>query len=51
MSRDVAGLWHLRVTLMQALAASVGESAARARMAALDALFLPAWPEAPVIRA
>jgi hypothetical protein len=50
-SRDVTGLWHLRVTLMQALAASVGERAARARIARLDALFLQVWPEAPVIRA
>ena len=51
MSRDVAGLWHLRAALMQALAASAGERAARARIARLDSLFLQGWPEAPVIRA
>jgi hypothetical protein len=50
-SRDVTGLWHLRVTLMQALASSLGESAARARIVRLDSLFLQVWPEAPVIRA
>lgn len=46
--RDVAGLWHLRVGLMQALAVAHGEAAARQRIADLDALFLRAWPGAPV---
>jgi hypothetical protein len=50
-SRDVASLWHLRITLMQALAATFGERAARERIAALDRLFLQAWPKAPLRRA
>lgn len=49
-SRDLASLWYLRVTLMQAMAGEHGETAARQRIAALDALFLQAWPGAPVIR-
>jgi hypothetical protein len=50
-SRDVASLWHLRSTLMQALAAAFGERAARERIASLDGMFLRAWPKAPVRRA
>lgn len=46
--RDVAGLWHLRVSLMQALAVAHGEAAARRRIADLDAVFLRVWPGAPV---
>ena len=46
--RDVAGLWHLRVALMQALAGAHGEAAARRRIAELDAVFLRVWPGAPV---
>lgn len=46
--RDVAGLWHLRVALMQALAGAHGEAAARRRIADLDAVFLRVWPGAPV---
>ncbi len=46
--RDIAGLWHLRVALMQALAVAHGEAAARQRIAHLDAVFLQAWPAAPV---
>ena len=46
--RDVAGLWHLRVALMQALAGAHGEADARRRMADLDAVFLRVWPGAPV---
>ena len=36
--RDIGSLWYLRATLMQALAAAHGESVARQRIAALDAL-------------
>jgi hypothetical protein len=50
-SRDVASLWHLRSTLMQALAGSIGERAARDRITGLDAMFLQVWPKAPVTRA
>jgi hypothetical protein len=50
-SRDVASLWHLRGPLMQALAAARGERAAREQIACLDALFLRAWPRAPLRRA
>jgi hypothetical protein len=46
--RDVAGLWHLRVALMQALAGAHGEADARRRIADLDAVFLRVWPAAPV---
>lgn len=46
--RDVAGLWHLRVALMQALAGAYGEADARRRIAGLDAVFLRVWPGAPV---
>ena len=46
--RDIAGLWHLRVALMQALAVAHGEAAARRRIAHLDAVFLRVWPAAPV---
>ena len=48
--RDLPGLWYLRAPLMEALAAAYGEAPARARMAALDACFLRAWPDAPVAR-
>jgi hypothetical protein len=50
-SRDVATLWYLRITLMQALAAAFGERAARERIAGLDGLFLQLWPKAPLTRA
>jgi hypothetical protein len=50
-SRDIASLWHLRITLMQALAATFGERAARERIAGLDGMFLRAWPKAPLRRA
>jgi hypothetical protein len=50
-SRDVASLWHLRSPLMQALAAARGERTAREQIAALDVLFLRAWPRAPLRRA
>lgn len=46
--RDVAGLWHLRVGPMHALAVAHGEAAARQRIAGLDAVFLRVWPGAPV---
>lgn len=49
--RDLGALWHLRVALMQAMACAYGEAAARQRIVALDAVFLQAWPDAPVIRA
>lgn len=43
-------LWHLRPMLMQSLASAHGEREARRRIATLDAMFLQAWPTAPVIR-
>ena len=47
---DLQGLWYLRPTLMQVLAADRGETGAGAELARLDALFLQAWPAAPVAR-
>lgn len=49
-AQDLGGLWHLRGGLMQALAARVGEAQARRHIAELDAVFLQAWPQAPVSR-
>jgi hypothetical protein len=47
---DVPGLWHLRGALMQAIAAARGEMQARKQVGELDALFVEAWPDAPVSR-
>jgi len=48
---DLTALWHLRITLMDALTWAYGERAAQHRMADLDALFLRIWPDQPVMRA
>jgi hypothetical protein len=48
---DLTALWHLRITLMDALTWAYGERAAQHRMADLDALFLRIWPDEPVMRA
>jgi hypothetical protein len=45
---DLQGLWHLRASFMQALAADRGELHARREIAGLDALFVRGWPGAPV---
>jgi hypothetical protein len=50
LARDMHGLWHLRVALMQAIAAECGEGHARRRIRAIDSLFLESWPDAPVSR-
>lgn len=46
--RDIAGLWHLRGPLLEALSAAGGELQARQQLAELDTLFVAAWPQAPV---
>lgn len=48
---DSASLWHLRVPLMQALAAEHGEGRASASLSTVDGVFLQLWPDAPVSRA
>jgi hypothetical protein len=50
LASDVRGLWHLRPALMQAVAAQLGESEARGRIAAIDLLVRQSWPDAPVSR-
>ena len=47
---DPAALWHLRVGLMQALAAEHGETRARRSLARVDGIFRSRWPGAPVTR-
>ena len=47
---DPAALWHLRVALMQALAAEHGESRARRSLAQVDGIFRARWPGAPMSR-
>jgi hypothetical protein len=47
---DAASLWHLRVPLMQALAAEFGEVHARRSLSQVDGVFLQLWPDAPVCR-
>ena len=47
---DSESLWHLRVPLMQALAAEHGEGRARWGLAQVDGVFLQLWPGAPVSR-
>jgi hypothetical protein len=48
---DPAALWHLRVALMQAMAAEHGEGRARRSLAQVDGIFRGRWPGAPVTRA
>jgi hypothetical protein len=50
LASEVSDLWHLRAGVMQAIAGQRGEAEARGRVAALDALFLAHWPQAPVSR-
>ncbi|MFL6694985.1 MAG: hypothetical protein ACJ8GO_18715 [Ramlibacter sp.] len=47
---DAASLWHLRVPLMQALSAELGEGHARWSLSQVDGVFLQLWPDAPVSR-
>lgn len=49
-ANDASALWHLRPSLMQALAGTHGEARARALLADVDVLLLQAWPAAPVSR-
>jgi hypothetical protein len=46
--RDVHELYDLRAALVLAIGTTVGESQAREQLAALDAVFLRVWPQAPV---